>query len=117
MSTCRRRSGARKTIRRGLPWSTGIYTEKRDSGPSSDRSRAGKLLIVRELRGKIPQPAEQGNKSKEQGDEIDDQEIKLPEHATRATGQIGAAAAAGWGSPDRWSRHGEIAHSFRRHES
>jgi hypothetical protein len=67
----------------GHPCSTGIYTEKSDSGVSSDRSGAGNHLISRNIREQIPYMAEQGNKSDEQGGKIDEQGIKSPEHRRR----------------------------------
>ena len=63
-----------------LPWSTGRYCEKPDPGPPSDRTCAGKSLILRDAREQIPYATEQGNKSDEQGDKIDDQGIKSAEH-------------------------------------
>jgi hypothetical protein len=65
-----------------VPWSTGRYCEKPDSGPSSDRTCAGKSLILQDTRVQIPYAAEQGNKSDDQGDKIDDQGIKSAEHGT-----------------------------------
>lgn len=53
----------------------------------------GKPLILRDLGGQIPYAAEQGNKSGEQGDKINDQRIKSAEHGKAPTGQIGAAVA------------------------
>ena len=63
-----------------VPWSTGRYCEKPDPGPPSDRTCAGKSLILRDAREQIPYATEQGNKSDEQGDKIDDQGIKSAEH-------------------------------------
>src|SRR6516162_4652086 len=63
-----------------VPWSTGRYCEKPDSGPSSDRICVGKSLILRTARVQIPYAVEQGNKSDEQGDKIEDQGIKSTEH-------------------------------------
>src|SRR5271166_1075335 len=37
-----------------VPWSTGTYCEKADSGPSSDRQPASKCLIFRHSRKQIP---------------------------------------------------------------
>src|SRR6516165_9367909 len=65
-----------------VPWSTGRYCEKRESGPFMDRICAGKSLRLRDIRVQIPYAAEQGNKSDEQGDKIDDQGIKSTEHGT-----------------------------------
>jgi len=65
-----------------VPWSTGRYCEKPDSGPSSDRVCVGKSLILRDARVQIPYATEQGNKSDDQGDKIDDQGIKSGEHGT-----------------------------------
>jgi hypothetical protein len=65
-----------------VPWSTGIYSEKPDSGPSGDLTCAGKALILRDIRVQIPYAAEHGNKSDEQGDKIADQGIKSAEHGT-----------------------------------
>src|SRR6516165_11654582 len=65
-----------------VPWSTGRYCEKPDPGPPSDRTCAGKTLILRDARVQIPYATEQGNKSNEQGDKIDDQGIKSGEHGT-----------------------------------
>jgi hypothetical protein len=65
-----------------VPWSTGRYCEKPDPGPPSDRTCAGKSLILRDARVQIPYATEQGNKSDEQGDKIDNQGIKSAEHGT-----------------------------------
>jgi hypothetical protein len=48
-------------------------------------------LILRDLGGQIPYAAEQGNKSGEQGDKINDQRIKSAEHGKAPTDQIEAA--------------------------
>jgi len=84
-----------------VPWSTGRYCEKPDSGPSSDRVCVGKSLILRDARVQIPYATEQGNKSDEQGDKIDNQGIKSAEHGTahqvssgRLRGPAGAPVAA-----------------------
>jgi hypothetical protein len=75
----------------GVPCSTARYCEKPDPGPSGDLICVGKPLILRDLGGQIPYAAEQGNKSGEQGDKINDQRIKSAEHGKAPTGQIGAA--------------------------
>src|SRR6516165_11563579 len=84
-----------------VPWSTERYCEKPDPGPPSDRTCAGKSLILRDARVQIPYATEQGNKSDEQGDKIDDQGIKSGEHGTahqvssgRLRGPAGAPVAA-----------------------
>ena len=84
-----------------VPWSTGRYCEKPDPGPPSDRTCAGKPLILRDARVQIPYATEQGNKSDEQGDKIDDQGTKSGEHGTahqvssgRLRGPAGAPVAA-----------------------
>ena len=83
MTTCGGKSNAGEILRGRLPCSTGIYNEKPDSEPSSDRSRVNKLLIYQNIRERIPYMGEQRNKSDEQGDNIDDQRIKTAEHGRR----------------------------------
>jgi len=48
------------------------YCEQPDSRWSGDPTCVGKLLILQNTRVQIPYAAEQGNKSDEQGDKIDD---------------------------------------------
>jgi hypothetical protein len=76
MTTCGGKSNDGDPPRR-VPCPTGIYKEKPDSGPYSARSYVNKLLIYRNIRERIPYMGEQRNKSDEQGDNIDDQRIKL----------------------------------------
>jgi hypothetical protein len=83
MTTCGGKRNDGEILRDRVPCSTGIYNEKPDSGPSSDRSRVDKLLIYRNVRELIPYMGEQRNKSDEQGDNIDDQRIKTAEHGRR----------------------------------
>ena len=66
-----------------VPWSTGKYREKTDTSPFGGGALERKSLILRDTRRQIPYATEQGNKSGQQGDKIDDQGIKSPEHGTR----------------------------------